>query len=104
MGAGDRRIQNRGLKTAIGSVGSLLAPALVAVLIRYVPPEGVFSIAATLILLTALVVFLALRLPIRTGARDLAWEASQERVMAARTVLRNVTVSAATARKLRDAA
>jgi hypothetical protein len=93
-----------GIKTAIGSLGSLLAPALVAVLIRSVSPQGVFSISAAIILLTAGVVLMALRLPSRTDARDLAWEASQERVMAARTVLHNVTVGAETARKLRDAA
>jgi MFS family permease len=101
----EHRSRVMGIKTAIGSLGSLLAPALVAILIRYLPPEGVFSISAALILLTALVVFIALRLPGRTeGARDLAWGASQERVMAAQSVLHNVTVSAATARKLRDAA
>ena len=94
-----------GIKMAVGSLGSLLAPALVAVLVGSVSPEGVFSISAALILLTALVVFVALRLPTRTEAvRDLAWAASQERVMAARTVLHNVTVSAATARKLRTPA
>jgi MFS family permease len=101
----EHRSRAMGIKTAIGSMGSLLAPALVATMIRDVPPQGVFSISAALILLTALMVFIALRLPGRTeGARDLAWEASQERVMAAQTVLRNLTVTAATARKLRSAA
>ena len=100
----EHRSRAMGIKTAIGSLGSLLAPALVTILIRFVPPQDMFLISAALILLTALVVFIALRLPGRTGAaRDLAWEASQERVMAARTALYRVTVSAATARKLRGA-
>ena len=78
---------------------------LVAILIRYLPPRGVFSVSAALILITALVVAAALRLPGRTkGARDMAWEASQERVMAAQSVLHKVTGSAATARRLRGAA
>ena len=82
-----------------------MAPALAIFIIDYVPPQSVFSISAALILLTALVVFIALRLPSRAeAARDLAWEASQERVMAAQTALRNLTVSAATARELRRAA
>ena len=82
-----------------------MAPALVTVMIRYASPQEMFTISAALILLTALVVLVTLRLPDRTGAaRDLAWEASQERVMAAQTALRNVTVSAATARELRRAA
>ena len=101
----EHRSRAMGIKTAVGSLGSLLAPALVAVLVGSVSPEGVFSISAALILLTALVVFVALRIPTRAeAARDLAWAASQERVMAARTVLHNVTVSAATARKLRNPA
>lgn len=101
----EHRSRAMGIKTAIGSLGSLLAPALVTVAIPYVSPQGMFFIAASLILLTALTVFVALRLPGRTKeGRDLVWEASQERVMAAQTALRNVTVSAATARKLRSAA
>jgi MFS family permease len=100
----EHRSRAMGIKTAVGSLGSLLAPALVAVLVGSVSPQGVFTISAALILLTALVVFVALRLPTRTQARDLAWEVSQERVMAARTVLHDVTVGAETARKLRNAA
>ncbi|MDJ0497334.1 MAG: MFS transporter [Acidimicrobiia bacterium] len=101
----EHRSRAMGIKTAVGSLGSLLAPALVTIMIRYVPPQGMFFISASLILITALVVFVALRLPDRTeAARDLAWEVSQERVMAAQTALRNVTVSAATARELRRAA
>ncbi|WP_420645387.1 MFS transporter [Candidatus Leptofilum sp.] len=101
----EHRSRAMGIKAAIGSLGSLLAPALVIIIIRYVPPQTVFSISAALILFTALMVFIALRLPGRTeAARDLAWEASQERVMAAQSALHNVTVSAATARKLKSAA
>jgi MFS family permease len=99
----EHRSRAMGIKTAVGSLGSLLAPALVTIMIRYVQPQGMFLISALLILVTALVVFLVLRLPGRTeAARDLAWEASQERVMAAQTALRNVTISATTARKLRS--
>jgi DHA1 family tetracycline resistance protein-like MFS transporter len=99
----EHRSRAMGIKTAVGSLGSLLAPALVTMLAGGVTPQGVFTTAAALILVTALVVLMALRLPPRTGvARDLAWEASQERVMAARSVLHTVTVSAATARELRS--
>ena len=101
----EHRSRAMGIKTAVGSLGSLLAPALLTVFVGGLSPRGVFLISAALILLTALVVFAALRLPGRSeGARDLAWEASQDRVMAAQTALRNVTVSATTARRLRDAA
>jgi len=100
----EHRSRAMGIKTAVGSLGSLLAPALVTITIRYVPPQGMFIISAALILLTALMVSIALRLPARTeAARDLAWEASQGRVMAAQTALRNVTISATTARRLRSA-
>ncbi len=100
----EHRSRAMGIKTAVGSLGSLLAPVLVTIVVGSVSPQGAFLISAGLILLTALVVFVALRLPARAeAARDLAWEASQERVMAAQTALRNVTVSAATARKLRSA-
>ena len=101
----EHRSRAMGIKTAVGSLGSLLAPALLTVFVGDLSPRGVFFTSAALILVTALVVFAALRLPSRTeAARDLAWEASQDRVMAAQTALRNVTVSATTARKLRSAA
>lgn len=101
----EHRSRAMGIKSAVGSLGGLLAPALVAVGVQYVSPQGVFLISAVLIVATALVVAVVLRLPDRTGVtRDLAWEASQERVMAAQSALHNLTVSAATARKLRGAA
>ena len=101
----EHRSRAMGIKAGIGSLGSLLAPALAIIIIRYVPAHSVFSISAALILFTALMVFVALRMPSRTEvARDLAWEASQGRVMAAQSALHSVAVSAATARKLRSAA
>ncbi len=101
----EHRSRAMGIKTAVGSLGSLLAPALVTIFIGSLSPQGAFFVSVALILLTALVVLIALRLPARTyAARDLAWEASQERVMAAQTALRNLTVSATTARELRSAA
>jgi len=98
----EHRSRVMGIKGAVGSLGSLLAPALVVVVVGTVPPQSVFLISAALILSTALLVFVALRLPGRTEAvRDLNWEVSQERMMAAQSALHSVTVSAATARKLR---
>jgi MFS family permease len=97
----EHRSRAMGIKGAVGSLGSLLAPALVMVVVGYVPPQSVFLISAALIISTALIVFIALRLPGRTEAvRDLNWEVSQGRMMAAQSALRSVTVSAATARKL----
>jgi hypothetical protein len=91
-----------GIKGAVGSLGSLMAPVLVMIVVGYVPPQGAFLISAALILSTALLVFIALRLPGRSEAvRDLNWQVSQKRIMAAQSALHSVTVSAATARKLR---
>lgn len=101
----EHRSRAMGIKGAIGSLGSLLAPALVMVVIRFVPPQSVFLISAALILSTALLVFIALRLPSRADAdRDMAWAVSQERTIAAQSALHNVAVSAVTARKLRSEA
>ncbi len=101
----EHRSRAMGIKSAVGSLGSLLAPALVTIVGGSISPQGAFLVSAALILVTAMVVLIALRLPGRAGAaRDLAWEASQERVMAAQTALHNLTASAATARKLRSAA
>jgi MFS family permease len=101
----EHRSRAMGIKGAIGSLGSLLAPALVMIVIHFVPPQSVFLISAALILSTALLVFIALRLPSRAGAaRDLVWAVSQERTIAAQSALHNVAVSAATARKLKSEA
>ena len=101
----EHRSRAIGIKTAVGSLGSLLAPALVTVFASYLQPQSAFIVSAVFILLTAVVVLILLRLPARTEmARDPAWEASQERVMAAQTALRNLTVGAATARELRRSA
>lgn len=99
----EHRSRVMGIKGAIGSLGSLLAPALVVVAVRLIPPQSVFLVSAALILATALLVLVALRLPGRREAgRDLTWEVSQERTLAAQSALHNVTLSAATARKLRQ--
>ncbi len=101
----EHRSRAMGIKGAVGSLGSLLAPALVLAVVRYIPPQSVFLISAALILSTALLVFITLRLPGRTeAAHDLTWEVSQERMMAAQSTLHSVTLSAATARKLKSAA
>lgn len=101
----EHRSRVMGIKGAIGSLGSLLAPALVMVVIRFVPPQSVFLISASLILSTALLVFAALRLPDQAeSAHDLTWKASQERLLAAQSALHNVTLSAATARKMKSGA
>ncbi len=101
----EHRSRAMGIKGAVGSLGSLLAPALVMIVVGTISPQTVFLISAALILATALLVFIALRLPGRAAAaRDLTWEVSKERIMAAQTALHSVTVSAATARKLKSAA
>lgn len=98
----EHRSRAMGIKGAVSSLGSLLALALVVVIVRTVPPQSAFLISAALILATALLVSIALRLPGRREvARDLTWQVSQERMMVARSALHNVTLSAATTRKLR---
>jgi MFS family permease len=100
----EHRSRAMGIKGAIGSLGSLSAPALVMFIIRSIPPQSVFLISAALILATALLVLVALRMPSRAEvARDLAWEVSHDRIMAAQTALHNVSLSASTARKLKSA-
>jgi MFS family permease len=98
----EHRARVMGIKTAIGSLGSLSAPALVMFIIRLISPQNVFLISAALILLTGLVVLVALRLPTRgKDTHDLVWEVSQERILAAQSALNNVALSASTARKLK---
>lgn len=101
----EHRSRAIGIKTAVGSAGSLLAPALLTVASPYLSARGVFLIAGSLIVLTALFVLVAVRLPRPTEvSRELVREASQGRVLAAQTVLRNLTVSARTARDLQRVA
>jgi MFS family permease len=101
----EHRARVMGIKSAVGSFGSLTAPALVMLAIRFVPPQSVFAISTALILFTALVVLVALRLPSRAEvARDLTWEVAQERVLAAQSALHSVAISASTARKLKGTA
>ncbi len=99
------RSRAMGIKAAVASVGSLVAPALTIVVVRSAEPQRVFAISAALILGTALLVLVGLRMPRRAdSAGDPVWEASEERVMAARSALVDLTASAATARRLRDGA
>lgn len=99
------RSRAMGIKGAIGSLGSLLAPALVLIIVRFVPAQSVFFISAALILFTALLVFVTLRLPEQRGAVGaLGWQVTQERSMAAQSAVRNVALSATTARKLNTVA
>lgn len=101
----EHRSRAMGIKGAVGSLGSLLAPALVLAVVRHVPPQSVFLISAALIFSTALLVFIALRLPGRAEtSRDLAWRGSQERMIAAQSTLHGMTLSAATARQLKSTA
>ena len=44
----EHRSRAMGIKTAVGSLGSLLAPALVAVLVSSVSPQGVLLTSATM--------------------------------------------------------
>ena len=100
----EHRSRAMGIKTAVGSLGSLLAPALVTVVASSLSPQNAFFISAAFILLTAAVVLILLRLPARTEtAGDLTWQASQERVMAAQTALRNLTIGATRVRESRSA-
>ena len=98
----ENRAQVMGIKTAVGNLGSLTAPALVIVVLRVVPPQSVFAISAGLLLFTALLVLVGLRLPSKTeAARYSSWEVSPDRIIAARTALHNVALSASTARNLK---
>jgi DHA1 family multidrug resistance protein-like MFS transporter len=98
------RARVMGIKGAVGSLGSLSAPALVMVFIRFIPPESVFLISAGVILITSLLVFFALKLPGRVVEEtpDLSWEVSRQRTLAAQASLRSVVLSATTARKLKE--
>jgi len=101
----EHRSRVMGIKGAIGSLGSLSAPALVMLIIQYIPPQSVFLVSATLILFTSLLVLVALKLPTRAEViRDLAWEVSQERILAAQSALHGVAFSASTARKMKGTA
>ena len=100
----EHRARAMGIKKAIGALGNLSAPALVMLIIHYVPPQSVFLVSAALLLITAVITMAALRLPSRAEvARDLTWVVSQERIMAARSAVHGVALSASTARKLKGA-
>jgi DHA1 family multidrug resistance protein-like MFS transporter len=98
----ENRAQALGIKTAFGNLGSLAAPALVIVVLRVVSPQSVFAISAGLLLFTALLVLVGLRLPSKTeAARYSSWEVSPDRIVAAQTALHNVALSASTIRNLK---
>lgn len=98
----ENRAQAMGIKTAFGNLGSLTAPALVIVVLRIIPPQSVFAISAGLLLFTALLVLVGLRLPNNTeGERYSSWEVSPGRIIAARTALHNVALRASIARNLK---
>ena len=101
----EHRSRIMGIKGAIGSLGSLSAPALVMLVSQLISPKSVFLVSAALILFTSFLLLFTLRLPTRAETiHDLAWEALQERIGAAQSALQNVALSASTARKLKGSA
>jgi len=56
-----RRAQMIGLKESMFSLGGLVGPALVVLAVRYLQPVGIFTIAGSLILISAFLVLLSFR-------------------------------------------
>jgi len=95
-----------GIKGSASSLGGVLGPLLVVGVSGFTSPQGIFVIAGVLTVAMTLLAAVSLREPrhVAVEARDLAWEVSAQRALAAQAALRGVVLRATAARQARGVA
>jgi DHA1 family tetracycline resistance protein-like MFS transporter len=94
-----------GIKGSASSLGGVLGPLLVVVVSRLTTPQGVFAIAGSTLIATAILSLVVLKEPrhIAAEAKDVVWQVSAKRSLAAQATLRGIVLRATSTRKARSA-
>jgi len=90
-----------GVKESSASLGGVLGPLLLVGVSAMMTPHGIFILAGAVMLTGAVLAIIALPAPsqIETKTRDMNWEFSEKRALAAQSALRGVVLSSSAARE-----
>ncbi len=94
-----------GVKESSASLGGVLGPLLLVGVSAMMTPQGIFITAGAVMLTGAVVAIIALPAPRQMDAktRDMNWEFSEKRGLAAQSALRGVVLSSSAARETKIA-
>ena len=94
-----------GIKGSASSLGGVVGPLLAVGVSRLTTPQGVFAIAGSALVITAILSLVLLKEPhhITTEAKDVVWQVSAKRSLAAQATLHGIALRAASTRKARSA-
>ncbi len=92
-----------GVKESSASLGSVVGPLLLVAVSAATTAQGVFTIAGAVVLAGAVLAIAALPAQgeVAERTRDIDWEYSEKRALAAQSALRGVVLSASASRKAR---
>ena len=93
-----------GVKGSALALGSATGPLLLALVSGLTPPQGIFGIAGTFMVISAVLAFVILQEPHRVAdaVDGVAWEVSARRAMAAQASLRGIALWVSSTRKARS--
>jgi len=94
-----------GVKESSASLGGVLGPLLLVGVSAMMTPQGIFIIAGAVMLTAAVLAVIALPAPRQIDAetRDMNWEFSEKRGLAAQSALRGVVLRSSAAREMKIA-
>jgi MFS family permease len=90
-----------GIKESSASLGGVLGPLLLVAISAVMTAQGVFILAGAIMLIAAALALIVLPAPrqIEAKTRDLNWEFSEKRALAAQSALRGVVLRSSAARE-----
>ena len=90
-----------GVKESSASLGGVLGPLLLVGVSAMMTPQGIFIFAGAVMLVAAGLAIIALPAPAQIDAKtkDISWEFSEKRALAAQSALRGVVLRSSAARK-----
>ena len=94
-----------GVKESSASLGGVLGPLLLVGVSAMMTPQGIFIFAGVVMLTAAVLAVIALPAPRQIDAetRDMNWEFSEKRGLAAQSALRGVVLRSSAAREMKSA-
>jgi DHA1 family tetracycline resistance protein-like MFS transporter len=94
-----------GIKGSASSLGGVVGPLLVVGVSRLTTPQGIFAIAGSTLVMAAILSLIVLKEPrhIAAETKDVIWQVSAKRSLAAQATLRGLVLSASSSRKARSA-